>query len=584
MSSSDHVGVAASTTSSSSDSVALTSPRSDQYMALLKKSREQSSALASVRVRGFVYVAEPLNDPPLMVVDLSNLPDIEKLKQQQQLAMATTTTPTTRSVVLEAVLRRFVVAICRNVRIAAFSATTLPPSSCTRCRSAPPSPGFVAPTLCSIAPTRKISNNSTSSTPRAGFAFSSRSRGPSFRPSSGARCSISFAPISTSDRVSPLSHVLAASPCRRSCSTSPPPPPRALRCDSRCLPRRSACCAVPPTTARSSTTPCRRSVVSVAGLSVSTYPRGADGRLGQPIADHFRVDACDKACFLACIADGCGWGRKASLASDLACNTFVQTLKNELTVTPETTVQLTDVADSLIQSLLAADAAIGKGTTGPREECGTTTLCGVAVLRAAIAPRRHRRRRRRPFVVALISVGDCKAYLRRAATGAIEDVTLGNRPVLGNAHDPGGRIGPAVDVRDADLRNVVSALCHQLRQRRCVDAGERRRRRQHRSGLHEGAVHVPGAGSWDEVPAERQQFSLRLLERIVNESKSCRRHCERRGRPLRAPVAAARRFHGGASQRSPAAGFGGQAGSHHVLRDAFRAVCRAGDRPVRAVP
>jgi serine/threonine protein phosphatase PrpC len=482
-------------------------------MALLKKSREQSNVLAGLRVRGFVYVADPLNDPPLLVVDLANLPDIEKLKQQQQQQASSNGSDDNNvdddalyEAVFDDLLLQFIAIAHRSVQ-RDYTVAIIVHSVAQR-----PSIAWFRRAYASLDRAYKKNLKQlyvvdASRWLRVLFALSRPFVSPKFwrKVQYLVRADLNVRPRLASvsrplppHRIDDLLQVAA--------TVAP-----ALRLT---LPTTALGVLRGPTDDRKIEHDTVQSLGrSVAGLSVSTYPRGADGRLGQPIADHFRVDACDKACFIACIADGCGWGRKSSLASDLACNTFVQTLKNELTVTPDTTVQLVDVADSLIQSLLAADAAIGKGSTGPREECGTTTLCGVAVLRAAVDSADTDA----PYVVALISVGDCKAYLRRAATGTIEDVTLGNRPVIGNAHDPGGRIGPAVDVRDADLRNVVVRFvtdCSKGDVLMLVSDGVS-------DNIDPGCMQVPcTSGSWDEAPAERQQYALRLLERITKETTS----------------------------------------------------------------
>jgi serine/threonine protein phosphatase PrpC len=261
---------------------------------------------------------------------------------------------------------------------------------------------------------------------------------------------------------------------------------------------------------------------AVAGRTVSTYPTtGAGARMGQPIADHFRVDAAVDGAYIACVADGCGWGRKSSAASDLACSSFVQAVKEELTVTADAAVSLVSIADSLIESLLVADAAIGKGATGPRDECGTTTLCGAVVLpvtkAADAAP---------SFVVTLVSVGDCKAYLWRASTGAVEDITSGNRPDVGTAQDPGGRLGPAVDLRDADLRNVavraaVDCVAGDILLL-CSDGVS--------DNVDPACMNVPvtaaDADSWDDVPEQRLRFTLDLLARMIREQHQTRAPAE----------------------------------------------------------
>jgi hypothetical protein len=491
----------------------------------LKKSQEHANALAALRVRGFVYVAEPLNDPPLLVVDLSNMPDIEKLQQQRQKNADNNNNngnsngddnayeENVLDSVYDDLLLQFVACAHRCVQ-RDYTVAIIVHSVPHR-----PSIGWLrrAYALLDRAYKKNLKQLyvvDASRWLRVLFALTRPFISPKFwrKVQYLVRADLNVRP-----RLASVSRPLPPHRVDELLDAAVAAAPPALRL---ALPATALGVLRGPTDDRKIEHDTVQTLgLSVAGLSVSTYPRGADGRLGQPIADHFRVDACDKACFLACIADGCGWGRKASLASDLACNTFVQTLKNELTVTPETTVQLVDVADSLIQSLLAADAAIGKGTTGPREECGTTTLCGVAVLRAApVVPDNDDAA---AFVVALIGVGDCKAYLRRAATGAIEDVTHGNRPVLGNAHDPGGRIGPAVDVRDADLRNVAVRFvtdCAKGDVLMLVSDGVG-------DNIDPVCMNapctVPGADSWNDAPAERQQFSLRLLERIANESMTC---------------------------------------------------------------
>jgi len=53
-----------------------------------------------------------------------------------------------------------------------------------------------------------------------------------------------------------------------------------------------------------------------------------------------------------------------------------------------------------------------------------------------------------------LSVGDCKAFRWSFKTRKVCDITEGNRTKICDATDPGGRIGPYLDERTPDLRNI----------------------------------------------------------------------------------------------------------------------------------
>merc|ERR1711991_612959 len=63
------------------------------------------------------------------------------------------------------------------------------------------------------------------------------------------------------------------------------------------------------------------------------------------------------------------------------------------------------------------------------------------------------------FCFMFISVGDCKAFCRKATTGKIIDLTLGSRNNVSDAKDPGGRIGPHNKNGMPDFRNLRISYC-----------------------------------------------------------------------------------------------------------------------------
>src|SRR5690606_18103380 len=78
-------------------------------------------------------------------------------------------------------------------------------------------------------------------------------------------------------------------------------------------------------------------------------------------------------------------------------------------------------------------------------DLGTTTFIGGILFELDSALDRW------AFICA--SVGDCKAFLYRAASRTVVDITLFNRTEL-DVRDPGGRLGPHLKGGAPDTRNL----------------------------------------------------------------------------------------------------------------------------------
>lgn len=91
--------------------------------------------------------------------------------------------------------------------------------------------------------------------------------------------------------------------------------------------------------------------------------------------------------------------------------------------------------------LLAALTRAHHSITEGREiwDSGTTTLIGGLLL-----PLSGNEKGRWCFVC--VSLGDCKAFHYSQKSRIFTDITKGNRLNLTDARDPGGRLGPYIDV------------------------------------------------------------------------------------------------------------------------------------------
>ena len=191
-----------------------------------------------------------------------------------------------------------------------------------------------------------------------------------------------------------------------------------------------------------------RGTVDVAGRTVSTYPMmpGHSERQGTPICDSYFAQVQRDGVVVLCIADGCGWGKHVREAAVKAKVAMCNHIATHLTSMNDTE-RITEV---LLRALGEAHYKIieGKEHVG---SAGTTTILG-----GVLAPVQGSDGL---FCFMFISVGDCKAYCRKATTGKIIDLTMGSRGNLSDGKDPGGRIGPLTKNGMPDFRNLRISYC-----------------------------------------------------------------------------------------------------------------------------
>jgi hypothetical protein len=176
--------------------------------------------------------------------------------------------------------------------------------------------------------------------------------------------------------------------------------------------------------------------------AMSTYPRvlGTDSRQGDPICDRYKAHLHSNGAIMA-LADGCNWGRLPYEAAVRATETFVSFLAQHVSHI----TSMRGAGPFLLAALTRAHNSITEG----REiwDSGTTTLIGGLLL-----PLSGTSEGRWGFVC--VSLGDCKAFHYSQRTRTFVDITRGNRRNLTDAKDPGGRLGPYIDVGQPDLRNL----------------------------------------------------------------------------------------------------------------------------------
>ena len=187
-------------------------------------------------------------------------------------------------------------------------------------------------------------------------------------------------------------------------------------------------------------------IEELAARSISTYPMRPCGKVrdGSPVCDGYLARLRGSTAIL-CLTDGCGWGARSREASIKAKCGFVEYLDSHI----DQCVKGPDIATTLLRALAAAHCKIIEGKD-ESSNVGTTTLLGgyVVPLKSAEA-----------FLFLFVSVGDCKAYLRKGATGKITDLTCDSRSQNRDAKDPGGRIGAYEADRSPDLRNLSLNSC-----------------------------------------------------------------------------------------------------------------------------
>jgi serine/threonine protein phosphatase PrpC len=185
---------------------------------------------------------------------------------------------------------------------------------------------------------------------------------------------------------------------------------------------------------------------SVAARSVSTYPMGPCGKVrdGSPICDSYLARFQGNTAIL-CVADGCGWGVRSREASMKAKCGFVEYVDQN--VTKCTTAA--DVSKVLVRAVAAAHCKIMEGKS-ESNSAGTTTLLGgyVAPLKDVSG-----------CAFVLVSIGDCKVYLRKSEKDQVIDLVCDCRAASFDAKDPGGRIGSHNQDGAPDLRNLTINSC-----------------------------------------------------------------------------------------------------------------------------
>jgi hypothetical protein len=191
-----------------------------------------------------------------------------------------------------------------------------------------------------------------------------------------------------------------------------------------------------------------RGLIEVAGRTVSTYPLlpGRQQKEGSPICDSYFAQVQRDGVVIACIADGCGWGPRPREAAIKAKVALVDHISKHMPVLRE--AQMT--AEILVRGMGEAHYKVMEGKDDVNS-AGTTTLLG-----GVLAPVD---RMDRVFCFLFISVGDCKAFCRKSATGKFIDLTMGSRNNVSDAKDPGGRVGPQMKGGMPDLRNLRVSYC-----------------------------------------------------------------------------------------------------------------------------
>ena len=189
---------------------------------------------------------------------------------------------------------------------------------------------------------------------------------------------------------------------------------------------------------------------------------------GSPICDQYNVVVRGNRVFV-CVADGCNWGEKPREAARRASASFVDYLDAHCLCACDAH----DVGALLLDAFVSAHNAIVAGIS-EAWEAGTTTLIGAAVFPLAApeaspeaAPEtaaagagaagagEEAAAGAAGYGVCVLSIGDCKCFLRDARSGRVRDITPGNRGNLTDATDPGGRLGPYLDGGLPDTRNLA---------------------------------------------------------------------------------------------------------------------------------
>eukprot|EP01113_Clastostelium_recurvatum_P046662 TRINITY_DN820_c0_g1_i2.p1 TRINITY_DN820_c0_g1~~TRINITY_DN820_c0_g1_i2.p1 ORF type:complete len:956 (+),score=243.32 TRINITY_DN820_c0_g1_i2:188-3055(+) len=193
----------------------------------------------------------------------------------------------------------------------------------------------------------------------------------------------------------------------------------------------------------------------LAGEIVSTYPmsREVPGRPeGSPICDRFSVAVYPDKLIVA-IADGCSWGPKPRDAALKASDGFMKTIINH----HMSCKTVADISDMLIRGFSNAQDAITASSDSESTlnywEVGTTTLLGGMLMKLDVKEKDSAPDHATRWAFVCASVGDCKAFSFSPQSGQVREVTEGSRPLVLDASDCGGRLGPQIEGQGPDLRN-----------------------------------------------------------------------------------------------------------------------------------
>ena len=194
---------------------------------------------------------------------------------------------------------------------------------------------------------------------------------------------------------------------------------------------------------------------AIGGLSVSLYDRKSSKdqeRSGDPIADVFAAVDRNNHGVLA-IADGCNWGDKSRLAAKCAVQGCMAYLNSKLYSSDHKGCTVQDVFSVLLRSFDEAHKHIL--TNG-----GTTTTLTAAIVCPLVAGSCEYE-----WCACVVSVGDSQAYVYRARTGTVHEITRavhqGERREM---RDSGGCLGMSFG-DEPDLRNLLCTFSP-------VDAGD----------------------------------------------------------------------------------------------------------------
>ena len=230
-----------------------------------------------------------------------------------------------------------------------------------------------------------------------------------------------------------------------------------------------------------------------------------------------------------CVADGCNWGEKPREAARRASASFVDYLDAHYLCACDAH----DVGALLLDAFVSAHNAVVAGIS-EAWEAGTTTLVGAAVFPLALADDDDLTTSSSTtnasssssssgdgrYGVCVLSIGDCKCFVRDARSGRVRDVTAGNRGNLTDATDPGGRIGPYLDGGMPDTRNLALffARCGEDDVLVLCSDGVHDNLDPQSLGVDPGDLAPAFAGrTWDEACALDGDLSARVKERFAGE-------------------------------------------------------------------